>query len=916
MQRTLFLFIILAFSIQLKAGNPKQIIACNYNNVSFDDFVNDIFAKTNVKIYYKTEWIKNKNVTLVSDSISVESAVKLAIENMNLKVSIWQNQIVLTPLRPLLNSIPDYEASNSVASSEETNSNSKFIKTQSANTMTEITLGQKQNIQFNRQKAQVRVKIIDNETKESLAGATLFIDELKTGAASDYNGFAEIYVYPGKYHFSMEFLGFKKRNFFITVNSSGNFTAELYKSGIELSEVSVFGDRMMERSPGIEKIRTQVVKQLPAMLGEVDLLKISEMLPGIVSVGEGSSGVNVRGGSYDQNAFYINKIPLFNTSHLLGFSSAFNPDIIKDFTIYKGYIPTMYGGHLTSVFDIETRKGNLDHFTAHGGVSPLASNIVIEAPIKKEVASIILSARTSYSDWILSRIKDPIISTSHANFNDLSGEFSFNNEKNQFNIFLYHSHDYFALGELTEYQYDNSGLSMVLKHKYSEKLTAEYSIAGSLYNFSTIEKSEISAAYIQKFYINENNLQADYNYQFNDKQNLNFGFTGTFDHVNRGTVLPYGFSSLLSPVILGHEQGAEAALYISDIYKILPWLELTAGLRTSVYSALGPKTIYTYIENQPKTIKNISDSILYKQFQPIKSYFFPEVRAALQIKTDKKGTIKLAFNQMHQNLFMLNTTVAISPNSQWKLADYHLRPSTGNQISFGIFRDFPDLELETSVEFYLSKTHNYTEFKDGADFLNTPIVETSVLQGNQRAYGIEMMIKKHGKLIDGWISYTYSRSLITVDGVYDWQKINDGNEYPAIHDIPNSFHTVLNYHIKKRVTLSSTLNYQTGKPVTFPVAAYFVNNNSYIDYSARNAYRIPDYFRIDLSLSIEGNLRKNKFIHSSWLFSIYNLTGRDNAYSVFFKSYQGLLQAYQYSVISIPVFTASWVFKLGNYESN
>jgi hypothetical protein len=286
------------------------------------------------------------------------------------------------------------------------------------------------------------------------------------------------------------------------------------------------------------------------------------------------------------------------------------------------------------------------------------------------------------------------------------------------------------------------------------------------------------------------------------------------------------------------------------------------------------------------------------------------------MRTDANGTVKIAFNQMHQNLFVLNNTIALAPNSQWKLADYHIPPARSTQISAGVFRTFPKLGWETSVELYYKRTVNYPEFIDGADFLGNPLVETTVLPGFQHAYGLEFLLRRSGRRLEGWLSYTYSRSIVEVNGDQPWERINNGLAYPANFDIPNVLNTVIMFHFSRRVTASGVMTYQSGRPVTYPVSVYYIGGTPYVDYSDRNEYRIPDYFRLDLSLTIEGNLRRNKLLHNSFVFSLYNVTGRDNPYSVYFKLEDGKINSYKYSVIGVPIFTVTWLFKLGNYAAD
>jgi hypothetical protein len=369
-------------------------------------------------------------------------------------------------------------------------------------------------------------------------------------------------------------------------------------------------------------------------------------------------------------------------------------------------------------------------------------------------------------------------------------------------------------------------------------------------------------------------------------------------------------------VALGKEQGIESSVFISDSYDIKPWLNLNLGLRYTLYAPIGPVTTYKYSPGEPIDIRYIDDTLTFGKNKPVRWYSEPDLRLAVKIETDHDGSVKLSFNQMHQNIFMLNPNISVAPNTQWKLADYHLLPSKSDQISLGVFRSLPKRGLETSAEIFYKRTYDNPEFKDGADFLKNPLVETSVLQGNQKAYGIEIYIKRSGRKLEGWLSYTYSRSLIQINGEHSWDKINNGAVFPANYDIPHSLNAVLNYYFTRRIIFSSILTYQTGKPITYPESVYYITGTQYLDYSKRNAYRIPDYIRADFSLMIEGNLKKNKLLHSSLILNLYNAAGRMNPYSVYYNSENGKLQSYMYSVIGVPIFTVTWLFKLGNYAAD
>ncbi len=926
LQMKSFVLIILLVSISLLVSGQaeKGIIVLEGGEMTFSQLARQISESTGIPVYFDIEKAGQLRVKTQAGSIMAVDALRRALSESGFIVSEWNGGFVVHAGEALPLALPVFsdraiagglekEVSPKITDSEE-----RYITGRRADVAETVIVGNPaQTVKSN--SASIRGRVTDLESGEPVIGATMFLEETRAGTASDGNGYLSMVLRPGDYTAVFEYMGMEKKKIFLRVISDGDFNLEMKKSVIQMREVVVYGDRQMNiqlKEAGLEKITAKTIKEIPMLIGERDILKVSEMLPGIVTVGEGSAGLNVRGGNFDQNAFYINRIPVYSTSHLFGFFPAFNADIIKDFSIYKGYIPVRYGGRLSSIFNIIARQGNRKRFTARGSISPVAASLVVEGPLKKDVSSFIVSGRYLYSDWILGQINDPMIRESSAGFNDFSAGLNYDFKKSQLAVFAYHSHDQFRLSDLSRYTYDNNGASLVFSHNFSASLRGEISMAGSRYDFSTADMQDPSRAYRQSFSIGHYETAVNLKKELNARNSLEFGGSVVYYGLDRGTVEPYNDASLRLPVELGEEQGLESSVFISDEWTIKPWITLSGGVRLMMFNPLGPSKVYIYAAGGPKDPRYTTDSISFSGGEAIKWYLEPELRASLNIRTDEFGSVKIAFNQMHQNLFMLSNTIALAPNTQWKLADYYIRPSSSNLFSAGIFRTLPGLGWETSLEVYYRKTRNVTEFSDGADFLGNPLVETYVLQGKQDAYGLEFLLRRTGRRLEGWLAYTWSRSLVTVNGDYDWEKINSGRAYPSNYDIPHVFNAVINYHFNRRLTASSIITYQTGKPVTYPVSVYYVNGTPFVEYSDRNAYRIPDYFRIDLSLTIEGNLRRNKKLHNSLIFGVYNITGRENPYSVYFTLEKGKIKSYQYSVIGVPVFTVTWLFKLGNYASD
>jgi hypothetical protein len=927
MRRFLLFGFLAALSCEIFAEDPDLIFSGNFHQTPFFQFAEQVERENNVRFFFRPEWMGEIRINATGDSLLLSKVLEESFHGTSLRFLISKHlQVFITRNNPLVSKLPlEIAVAEEISPGEPLYDRSEYLQVEktylegrtTGMAETIIIGNEKQNVTGER--VVISGQINDSQTNEPLIGATIYIEELKLGIVSDIHGQYSLVLPPGKYSAMINCMGMKEIRYFLEVYSNDRLNIVMDSRIIPINEVTVTADQyhnVRGMQMGYERLNIKSIKEIPVVMGEKDVIRIIQMMPGIQSVGEGAAGLNVRGSAADQNIFYINKLPVYNPTHLFGFFSSFNPDIIKDFSFYKSNMPASFGGRLASVFDIATIQGNQKNFTARGGISPVTGHLAVEGPIVRDKASYVLSGRSTYSDWILKQIKDPAIRNSNAFFYDLSANVNVEpNEKDLVRAFFYSSHDRFRLAETNEYSYANQGGSVGWRHRISPAISADFSAVVSKYGFSTVEEGFPLVAYSHTYEILHNELKADLSWFAGQKHRLTFGAGAIFYHLDRGDVLPYGEDSKRDPVTLGKERGVETAIYLADEIRLHPKLTLYGGIRISGFVLFGPGTVQLYHPDAPRDTANVTGNIEYGKGEIIQSYLGPEPRIALNYLTGTNSSFKVSYNRIRQYLFMLSNTIAISPVDQWKLVDFHLKPPTADQVSAGFYKDFPEPGLNSSVELYYKKTRNLVEFKDAAHFLSSPNIETEVLQGDQSAWGIEFMLRKNTGKLNGWISYALSRSIVTVDGGHPWEQINAGEPYPSNYDKPHSLNLVTNYRTTRRVSFSANLVYSTGRPFTAPKDIYYISGQSIVNYSKRNEYRLPDYFRIDFSMNIEGNLKARKLAHSYWMLSVYNLTGRKNAYSVFFASEEGKIQAYKMSIFGTPVVTISWNFKLGNYAT-
>jgi hypothetical protein len=903
------------FSIHTSAQSDKRIMG-DFKDVYFPDFVKEIERNTSYKFYYNPKLLDTVKVSLHAQNITIEETLTSCFSNTEFHFAIDVNSIFITKGRQIITTLPSdfFEYSQdksttpvSVDISDYENKNKK--KNQEEYKV--YTIGSKQaNLQGN---SSLVGYVKNKNSGEPLIGAAVFIENPTIGVATDAFGYYSIVLPKGKHAIKIKSVGMKTSQFQVLLYGDGKLDMEVEEEVTPLKEVIVESDRDIKVSSiqmGLEKMDIKTMKQMPTMLGEVDVMKVMLALPGVQSMGEGANGINVRGGATNQNLILFNDAVVFNPSHLFGFFSTFNPDILKSVELYKSGIGAEYGGRLSSVLDVKSKDGNLKKFSGSGGISPITGRLTFEGPILKNKLSFIIGARSTYSDWLLRQVDSKELENSTASFYDLNANLSYKiNEQNSLFASLYSSKDKFKLNSDTLYGYSDQNASIKWLHNFNSKLYASFTGSTSVYNYDIASSRNPLNAFELEFAVRQLNGKADFTYFANPKNTITAGLNSTYYKLWPGSQTPNGTQSLIARTELEPEQGIESAIYLGDNIELNNKASLYLGMRYSIYQYLGPRKVYEYAPDAPLEENNTIGETNYKNGDVIKTYGGLEPRLSLRYSLPRNASVKLSYNRMRQYIQMLSNTTSISPTDIWKLSDSYIKPQVGDQISLGMYKNLGKRRIEASIEAYYKTTQHTIDFKGGAVLLLNKQIETDVIDANGKAYGVELMLKKISGKLNGWISYTYSRTLLQTQGNFSSELINQGKYFPSNFDKPHAANFIGNYKFNRRVNISLNGTYSTGRPLTIPLAQYELNGSTRLYYSDRNQFRIPDYYRLDASINFDGNHKVKKFAHSSWTLAVYNLTGRKNVYSVFFVADDGKIQGYQLSVFARPIPTLTYNFK-------
>ncbi|MBK7468426.1 MAG: TonB-dependent receptor [Saprospiraceae bacterium] len=712
--------------------------------------------------------------------------------------------------------------------------------------------------------------IRDKASGEEIIGATIRIAELsKIGISTNEYGFFSLTLEPGNYTFITSYIGYDDYIEKINLQATQSIKWTLQQKSQNLEEVKIVAkkenENITQTTMGVEKINMKDIAKLPVLFGEKDILKTIQLLPGVKSAGEGNSGFYVRGGTSDQNLILLDEAPVYNASHLLGFFSTFNSDAIKDAILIKGNSPAQYGGRLASVLDIKMNEGNDKDYHATGGIGLISSRLSIEGPIQKEKSSFLVTGRRTYADVFLQATEDFKDNTLY--FYDLNAKANYRLDKNN-RIFLsgYLGRDVLGLGDQFGIDWGNTTGTLRWNSVISPKLFSNTSLIYSDYDYNIqIQGDDI------KFNINSSiqdwNLKQEFQYFQSTKSSWRVGLN--LIHHELAPSRFEGDAEVFNSLNTVSRKSLENALYANHVYKLTNRLNIDYGLRLSVYSILGGDT-YNVYQNGEKT-----ESIVLSKNKIGKTFVNPEPRLALNAQLTENSSFKVGYSRNTQNLHLLSNSTSGSPTDAWIGNSYNIKPEISDQISGGYFRNFRDNEYEMSVETYYKKMQHQVDYKNGADIQTAPDVESELLFGDGRAYGAEFFIKKRKGTFTGWISYTLSRTERKING------INENKWYNAKQDRTHDLAVVASYQLTKRWSLSSNFVFYTGNAVTFPSGKYNIEDRTIYYYTERNGYRMPNYHRLDFSANYEG--RQDRKWRSSWNFSLYNVYGRENAYTITFK---------------------------------
>lgn len=752
-----------------------------------------------------------------------------------------------------------------------------------------------------------------NESNEPIPRASITIGAEQIKIPCDDKGYFAMSLKAGTYGLIVKSIGYLGERFALTLKSDTTVTVVLKTITNQLEQVVISSDRSNDniRKPvGVVQLNTKALKRIPAAFGETDLLRGLQMLPGVSTVGEASNGINVRGGSTDQNLMLLDETPIFNPTHMFGLFSVFPPDAVSKAELYKGNVPSRFGGRASAVLDVTLENPALDSFSLDAGIGLVSSRIKMDIPVIKEKLGFLVSARGAFMDFLLPIISKKNFENTRANFQETSLKGLFRlNEKNSFFLSGYYSKDFFqtdllgTIGNInakfTQNSYGTLNFNLRHFHSFNKHLSSSTGVTYVDYQPSLLlPERGVDNTVALKSGIYFRQIRSSLDYQ-SKKHEAKMGITSAYYKINPGELIPNNSPSV-NAVKTNVEYGLESALFVEDNLNITPQLAASIGLRYSFFMALGPNNVRQYEANLPLSTATTTGFTAYDKGEITKTYGGLEPRIGLRYDVSKNTSIKFAYNQMRQYLSTITNTTTPLPTSRWKTSDTHIRPQVSQASSLGWFHNFKDNIYEISIEAYYRLTNNILEYKQGANLLLQEYPETELLAGKNKSYGTEWMISKKKGDWTGWLTYTYSKTLNQV------AEINEGTWFPSNYDRPHTVNAFWNLNYNQFHNFSFTFTYSTGRPYSSPNGTFNFQGTNYPFYPTRNNSRLPDYHRLDFSWNILTTLKEEKRWKNYWTFSVYNIYGRGNPYSIFYNNKNAILKSYSLKIFAAPIVSLAY----------
>ena len=736
--------------------------------------------------------------------------------------------------------------------------------------------------------------ITDQSNGETLFGASIFVEGSSIGTITNEYGFYSITVPEGEQTLVISYMGYADIRKEMVINENQKLNFEIKEVSTQLSEVVVTAEeteRISLRKPemSVSKLNISTVKMMPVVLGEVDIIKSIQMLPGVTKNGEGSGGFHVRGGGADQNLVLLDEAIIYNTSHMLGFFSIFNADAIKDIKLYKGGIPARFGGRVSSVLDVRQKDGNSKNFALSGGIGIISSRLAVEAPIFKDKGSFIIAGRSSYVNLFL-KMASKKVRKNRIGFYDLNLKTNYTiNDNNKIYLSGYFGRDTFKFGNFFKSSYGNLSGNLRWNHIFNDKLFSNLSVIYSKYDYDlTITQAEFD--WISS--IDNYNIKYDLKYYANDKFKLDFGLSGIYYDFDPGRIKPTTSTSPINELSLDQKRAFESGLYASVEHRVSEKLTAQYGLRYSLFSRMGGQAMTNYENNQPVVYNSLLGIYQngttigktdFKKSETIKSYGNFEPRLSLAYQLNEVSSVKAGYSRMAQYVHLLSNTSSVTPLDVWTPSGKYIKPQLTDQYALGYFRNFKDKLYSLEVETYYKTTANRIDYIDGSDLIGNNTIEAEILNGQSRAYGLEILLRKNEGNFTGWIAYTLSKAeQLALGGSAGGLGINNGKWYNSTYDRTHDLSITGAWRFNEKWSVGSNFVFQTGRPSTFPNSQYEYEGLSVASYSNRNSDRLPVYHRLDLSVNYKPNRKPNKRLKGEWVFGIYNVCNHKNAASISF----------------------------------